>query len=135
MFSSRQESMLSRRRETSQPGSDPEARRDLSRFNLPACPVVARFGRAHRARPVIWGSVALNLRGLAGFRRLLSRGVWLHPSLCCGVLRFGRWFNDRWQFQLGLFCCAMMAMVQRLDAYSFFFHPQLSVAIFLALIF
>jgi hypothetical protein len=29
----------------------------------------------------------------------------------------------------------MMAMVQRLDACGFFFHPQLSVAIFLALVF
>jgi hypothetical protein len=29
----------------------------------------------------------------------------------------------------------MMAMVQRLDARGFCFHPQLSVAIFLALVF
>jgi hypothetical protein len=28
----------------------------------------------------------------------------------------------------------MVAMVQRLDARSFFFHPQLSVSIFLALV-
>jgi hypothetical protein len=85
-------------------------------------------------RPVISASVKLNLCSLAGFRRLLSRGVWLHPSLYCGVFRFGRWFNDRWQFQRGRFCVAMMAMVQRLDACGFVFHPQLSVAIFLALI-
>ena len=109
-----------------------EDRRDLSRLHLPACPVVARFGRA---RPVISASIALNSRGLAGFRRRLSRGVWLLPSLCCSPSRFGRWFNDRWQFQLGLFCSAMMAVVQRLDACGFFLHPQLSVAIFLALVF
>ena len=78
-------------------------------------------------------SVALNSRGFAGFRRCFSRGGWL-PSLCCCLSRFGRWFDDRRQFQLGLFCSAMMPMVQRLDACGFFFHPQLSVAILLALI-
>ena len=48
--------------------------------------------------------------------------------------RFGCGFNRRWQFQLGLFRSAMVAMLQRLDAGSFFFHPQLSVPTFLALI-
>jgi len=33
-----------------------------------------------------------------------------------------------------LFGCAMVAMVQRLDARGFCVHPQLSVAIFLALV-
>ena len=80
-------------------------------------------------------SVALGSRRLAGFRRRLSRGSWLFPGLCRGLSRFGRGFNHRWQFPLGLFCSAMMAMVQRLDARGFFFHPQLSVAIFLALVF
>src|ERR1700690_2743867 len=80
-------------------------------------------------------SVALDSRRLAGFRRRLSRGAWLFPSLCRGLSRFGRGFNHRGQFPLGLFCSAMMAMVQRLDARGFFFHPQLSVALFLALVF
>jgi hypothetical protein len=39
------------------------------------------------------------------------------------------------KFQLGLFRSAMVAMVQQLDARSFCFYPQLSVAVFLALVF
>ena len=93
------------------------------------------LGLTHRARPVMPATVALGSRRLAGFRRRLSRGAWLFPSLCCGLSRFGRGFNQRWRFQPGLFRSAMMAMVQRLDARGFFFHPQLSVAIFLALVF
>ena len=75
-----------------------------------------------RAQP--WES-----RHLAGFRCRLSRVAWLFPSCCGSFSRFGCAFNRRWQFQLGLFRGAMVAMVQRLDARSFFFHPQLSVSI------
>src|ERR1039458_2253091 len=80
-------------------------------------------------------SAALGLRRLAGFLRRLSRGAWFFPGLCRGLSRFGRGFNHRWRFQLGLFRGAMVAMVQRLDARGFCFHPQLSVAIFLTLVF
>ena len=45
-----------------------------------------------------------------------------------------RSFDHRWQFLLGLFGSAMMTMVQRLDACSFFLDPLLSVFIFLALV-
>ena len=72
-------------------------------------------------------------RRLAGFRRHLAGG--LFPGLCCGLSRFGRGFSQEWQFQLGLFRSAMVAMVQPLDARSFCFHPQLTVAVFLALVF
>ena len=41
--------------------------------------------------------------------------------------RFGHGFNRSRQFRLGRFRSAMVAMVQRLDARSFFFRPQLSV--------
>jgi hypothetical protein len=37
------------------------------------------------------------------------------------------------QFQLGFFCRAMVAMLQWLDARSFFVHPQLIGGIFLPL--
>ena len=42
--------------------------------------------------------------------------------------------DRRRQFQLGLFCSAMVAMAQRLDARSLFFRPQLSISTFLALV-
>jgi len=75
-------------------------------------------------------------RRLAGLRRRLSRAArGFFPGLCCGLSRFGRGFSQEWQFQLGLFRSAMVAMVQRLDARSFCFHPQLSVAVFSALVF
>jgi hypothetical protein len=45
-----------------------------------------------------------------------------------------RSFDHRWQFLLGLFGSAMMTMVQRLDAGSFFLDPLLSVFIFFALV-
>jgi hypothetical protein len=93
------------------------------------------LGLTPRARPVMPASVALGSRRLAGFRRRLSRGSWFFPGLCRGLSRFGRGFNHRWQFPLGLFRSAMVAMVQRLDARGFCFHPQLSVAVFLALVF
>jgi hypothetical protein len=107
--------------------------------NLP-CTLLNSCSISSRVLPLVSGTrrstkKRLNSRGLAGFRRRLSRGVWLLPSLCRGLSRFGRWFDDRWQFPLGRFCRAMMAMVQRLDACGFFFHPQLSVAISLALAF
>jgi hypothetical protein len=53
----------------------------------------------------------------------------MFTGLAC-FSRFGCGFNRRWQFQLGLFRRAMVAMVQRLDARSLFFHPQLSVSKF-----
>ena len=80
-------------------------------------------------------SVALGSRRLTDFCRRLSRGSWFLPGLCRGLSRFGRDFNQRWQFQLGLFRSAMMVMIQRLDARGFCFYPQLSVAVFLALVF
>jgi hypothetical protein len=55
---------------------------------------------------------------------------WLLPSCRYGSSRFGRASNRDWQFQLGLFCRAMVAMVQWLDARSFFFHTLLIVSIF-----
>jgi hypothetical protein len=84
---------------------------------------------------IVPASLALGSRRLAGFRRRLSRGAWLFPSPRRGLFRFGRGFSHRWQFALGLFRSAMMAMVQRLNARGFLFHPQPSVAILLALVF
>jgi hypothetical protein len=77
--------------------------------------------------------LALDSRRLADFRRRLSRGAWFLPSR--RPFSLGHGFDHRWQFPIGLFCSAMMAMVQRLDARGFRFHPHLSVAIFLALVF
>ena len=91
--------------------------------------------RDHSAFHLLPASIALDSRRLAGFRRRLTGDAWLFPSLCRGLSRFGRGFYHRRQFSLGLFCSAMMAVVQRLDARGFIFRPQLSVAIFLALIF
>jgi hypothetical protein len=86
--------------------------------------------RAHsacrRARP--WDS-----RHLAGLRRGLSRSAWLFPSWCSCLSRFDCGCNRRWQFHLGLFRSAMVAMVHRLDAGSFF-YPQLIVPKLSALI-
>jgi len=48
--------------------------------------------------------------------------------------RFDGGFNRRWQIQRGLFRGAMVAMMPRLDARSFFFHQQLSVSTFLAIV-
>jgi hypothetical protein len=52
-----------------------------------------------------------NSRRFAGLRRRLSRGAWLFASCCRGFSRFGYSFNHGWQFQLGLFRSAMVAMV------------------------
>ena len=93
------------------------------------------MGLAHRGRPVTPARVALDSRRLVDFRRGLSHGGWFFASFWRDLPCFGRGFNHRWQFPLGLFCSAMMAMVQRLDARGFFFHPQLSVTTFLALVF
>lgn len=79
----------------------------------------------------MYGSLS---RHLAGFRRRLSRGAWLFPSCCRSFSCFGCGFNCRWQFQLGLFRSAMVAMAQRLDARSLFFRPLLSVSTFLAFV-
>src|ERR1700693_4743390 len=46
---------------------------------------------------------------------------------------FGCGFDRRQQFHLGLFCCAMVAMLQRLDARRFFFRSELRVCSFLPL--
>ena len=73
-------------------------------------------------------------RDLAGFRCCLSRGPGLFPSCCGSFSRFRCGFNCGRQFQLRLFRSAMVAMVQRLDARSFFSYSQLIVATFLALV-
>jgi hypothetical protein len=74
-------------------------------------------------------------RRLAASRHRLSRGAWLFPSTCRIFSGIGRSFNRRCQFRLGLFRSAVVALVERLDARSFVFYPQLSVATFLALVF
>jgi hypothetical protein len=74
-------------------------------------------------------------RHLARFRRHLSHGAWLFPRCYLSFSRFGCRFSRRWQFRLGLFRSAMVAMVQRLDARGFFFQTQLSVFTFLVLVF
>ena len=76
----------------------------------------------------------LESRHLARFRRPLSRSAWLFPRCCQSFSRFGYRFNRRWQFQLGLFRSAMVAMTQRLDASGLFFYTQLSVSSSLALV-
>jgi hypothetical protein len=81
-------------------------------------------------------------RHLPGFRSHLSGGAWRFPSFCArfsrfgygSFFRFGYGFNWSRQFRLGRFLSAVVAMVQRLDARSFFFRPQLSVCIFSVLI-
>ena len=94
----------------------------------------------------------------AGFRSRLSRRWWLSPSCCgrfcrfscdrfsrlrrgrlsrfdCGSFsRFGHGFSRSPQFRLGRFRSAMVAMLQRLDARSFFLRPQLSVCTVSALV-
>jgi hypothetical protein len=76
-------------------------------------------------------------RYIKDFVAFFSRGarLWLFPSSCGSFSRFGRGFDRRWQFQRGLFRGAMVAMLQRLDARSFLFDPQLIVFMFLALVF
>ena len=67
---------------------------------------------------------------------------WLSPAFCGRFSRFGygrfsrfgHGFNRSRQFRLGRFRSAMVAMVQRLDARSFFFRPQLSVCTVSALV-
>jgi hypothetical protein len=100
--------------------------------NTPAQPDVTCKSGTHRGRHVLPGRGS---RRFAGLHRRLSRGAWLFASCCRGLSRFGYSFNHGWQFQLGLFRSAMVAMVKRLDAGSFFFLPQLSGSIFLALFF
>jgi hypothetical protein len=75
-------------------------------------------------------------RPLAGFRCRLSHSAWFLASYRDGFflfLLFGCAFNGRCQFPLGLCCRAMVAMLQRLDARSFFFRSRLSRGIFLPL--
>jgi hypothetical protein len=73
-------------------------------------------------------------RHLASFRRGLSRGAQVFLRCCRGFSHFGCGLNRKWQLQLRLFRSPMVAMVQRPDARSFFFRPQLSVSSFLALV-
>ena len=75
-------------------------------------------------------SVAAPSCRLAGFCRRLSCRAWLLPSCRYGFSRFGRASNRDWQFQLGLFCSAMVTMVQWLDARSLFFHTLLIMLYF-----
>jgi hypothetical protein len=100
--------------------------------NTPAPPDVMGKSGTHRGGQVLPNNGS---RRLASLHRRLSRGTWLPTSCCRGLSRFRRGFSQGWQFQLGLFCSAVVAMVQRLDARSFCFRPQLSVAVFLALVF
>jgi len=106
---------------------------DRSRFSTPTGRERRVIGRSRGARPVMAASVAAPSCCLAGFCRRLSCRAWLLPSCRYGFSRFGRASNRDWQFQLGVFCSAMVAMVQWLDARSFFFHTLLIVSIFLAL--
>jgi hypothetical protein len=72
---------------------------------------------------------------LAGFRCRLSRGAWLFPR-CCGIY-FPSGCGSDWMAipaWAGLLRSAMVAMVQRLDACSFFGQPQLSVTTFSVLV-
>jgi hypothetical protein len=83
----------------------------------------------HGACHVLPVGAASESRHLAGLRRRLSREARPFPRCCRGFSLFGCSFNPGWQFQLGLFRSPMVATVLRLDARSFFFHPQLSVSI------
>jgi hypothetical protein len=101
------------------------------------------FGRDRLIGPKparLWPSSRLRAqtresRPLAGFRCRLSRGTWPFPSRCGIFSCSACGFDPTWQGRLGLFRSPTMAMVQRLDACRFFFHPQLSVVLFLALVF
>jgi len=87
-----------------------------------ACRVPASNGRLER------------LCRLARLRWRVSRGAWLFSSCCGSFPTLDCYFNRRWQIQRGLFLRPMVAMMPRLDARSFFFHPQLSVSTFLAIV-
>ena len=89
---------------------------------------------AHSSPLTFWQCFGTESRDLAGFRRRLSRGAWLFPSWYGSLSRSRCGFNCGWQFQLRLFRRAVVAMVQRLDARSFFSYSQLIVATFLALV-
>ena len=125
----------------------------LPRESAWTCPVIQRIGSPLTVK-IMHGSSRLP----AGFRSRLSRGWWLSPS-CCGRFcrfgcdrfsrlrrgrlsrfgygrfsRFGHGFSRSPQFRLGRFRSAMVAMLQRLDARSFFLRPQLSVCTVSALV-
>lgn len=73
---------------------------------------------------------------LADFRCFLYRSPCLLASDCGRLFLFflfGYGFGRRRQFHFGLFCRAMVAMLQRLNARRFFFCSELSVGSFLAL--
>ena len=110
-----------------------------------------RFEASTVVQPLTAKIVQGSSRFPAGFRSRLSRGWWLSPScssrfcrfgcdrfsrLChgrlsrfshSGLFRFDHDFNWNRQFRLGRFSSAMVALVQRLDAGSFFVGPELSV--------
>jgi hypothetical protein len=88
---------------------------------------VAHATSCQRAQPRV-------SRRLAGSRRRLARSAWLFPCCCGSLSRFVCGINRRWQFQLGLFRSAMVAVAHQVDARSFFSHPQLSVSTFSALV-
>jgi hypothetical protein len=114
------------------------ARKDQGQVDLPwSNTPPARKGRAigePMAPAVSCLQAASESRHLAGFRRRLSRGAQVLLRWCRGFSHFGCDLNRKWQFQLRLFRLPMVAMVQRPDARSFFFRPQLSVSNFLALV-
>src|SRR5271157_2230767 len=101
----------------------------LPRESAWTCPVIQRIGSPLTVK-IMHGSSRLP----AGFRSRLSRGWWLSPSCCGRFCRFGCGFSRSPQFRLGRFRSAMVAMLQRLDARSFFLRPQLSVCTVSALV-
>src|SRR5208283_3281774 len=87
----------------------------------------------HNACHVLPAGAALGVTPSCGLS-LPSFARRVASELLGSFSRFGCGFNRRWQFHLGRFRNAMVAMVQRLDARSFFFHPQLSDSTFSALV-
>jgi hypothetical protein len=77
---------------------------------------------------------ALDSRRLANSSRSLSRRAWFFPGCCRRCSRFWSTFKHRWQLRLRLFLSSMMAVLQRLNAGSFFLYSLLSIFIFLALV-
>src|SRR5271166_7147826 len=76
-------------------------------------------------------------RPLASFRCHLSRSAWFlagYGSSLLLFLLFSCGFDWRQRFRLGLFCRAMMAMPQGLDARRFLLRSELSVGSFLPLL-
>jgi hypothetical protein len=76
---------------------------------------------ANRQRAAALPDQSCQSRPLAGFRCRFSRGARFLARYGSSLFLFGCGFDRRQQFHVGLFCRAMMAMPQRLDARSFFF--------------